>query len=98
MSNGINSYSLHGNGLSERKASSAFCERSCRIWQDAQWRGSPAHEAGPYLPNENRVEKFIDRYIDRLGNCVGAERARVDRLAKLDRKGATAGRFGRPAG
>jgi len=50
------------------------------------------------LPNENRVEKFIDRYIDRLGNCVGAERARVDRLAKLDRKGATAGRFGRPAG
>ncbi len=49
-----------------------------RVWrktneQDASFVGrvqvgvrSPAYEPGPYSPNENQLEKFIDWYIDRI--------------------------------
>jgi Rieske 2Fe-2S family protein len=46
--------------------------------QDARFVGgmqmgvrNPAYEPGPYSPNENQVEKFVDWYIDRLAAYVG---------------------------
>jgi hypothetical protein len=56
---------------------------------------NPAYEPGPYLPNENQVEKFIDWYIGRLDDYVGARGASLVRLAKSDRKRAAAGRSAR---
>jgi Rieske 2Fe-2S family protein len=53
---------------------------------------NPAYEPGPYSPNENQVEKFIDWYIGRLDDYVGVRGASLVRLAKPDRKRATAGR------
>ncbi len=32
---------------------------------------SPAYEPGPYSPNENQTEKFLDWYVDRLSAYVG---------------------------
>ena len=32
--------------------------------------GSPAYEPGPYSPNENQLEKFIDWYVNRLSAHV----------------------------
>jgi Rieske 2Fe-2S family protein len=37
--------------------------------------GNPAYEPGPYSPNENQVEKFVDWYIDRLSEYIGIEKA-----------------------
>jgi Rieske 2Fe-2S family protein len=56
---------------------------------------NPAYEPGPYSPNENQVEKFIDWYIGRLDAYVGARGASLVRLAKSDRKRAAAGRSAR---
>lgn len=33
---------------------------------------SPAYEPGPYAPNENQTEKFLDWYVDRLAAYVDA--------------------------
>jgi Rieske 2Fe-2S family protein len=58
-------------------------ENLTHVWcktneQDARFVGwmhmgvrSPAYEPGPYSPNENQVEKFVDWYIDRLAAYVG---------------------------
>jgi Rieske 2Fe-2S family protein len=53
---------------------------------------NPAYEPGPYSPNENQVEKFVNWYIDRLEGYVGTETTGVLRLAKPDRKGTSAAR------
>jgi Rieske 2Fe-2S family protein len=58
-------------------------ENLTHVWrktneQDARFVGwtqegvrSPAYEPGPYSPNENQLEKFVDWYIDRLSAYVG---------------------------
>jgi Rieske 2Fe-2S family protein len=39
-------------------------------WASAGTR-SPAYEPGPYSPNENQLEKFLDWYIERMSHYVG---------------------------
>jgi len=45
-------------------------------WTQAGVR-SPGYEPGPYAPNENQLEKFIDWYLGRLSAYVD-ERCRMD--------------------
>lgn len=59
-------------------------DRLTRVWsrtneQDATfvaWANlgvrSPAYEPGPYSPNENQLERFLDWYIERMSAYVGA--------------------------
>jgi Rieske 2Fe-2S family protein len=69
-----------------------------KVWrttneQDATFVGwnqsgvqNPAYEPGPYSPNENQVEKFIDWYIGRLGDHIGESGSSVVHLAKPGKK------------
>ena len=47
---------------------------------------NPAYKPGPYSPNENQVEKFIDWYIGRLGDHIGESGSSVVHLAKPGKK------------
>lgn len=46
---------------------------------------SPAYEPGPYSPNENQVERFLDWYIERMAVFLEASAASFRHPAQLSR-------------